>query len=250
MRVAVIRVALKLDLFNILVKSGEPKSGKELADMTGTDHTLLIRFLRYLAATHTIAEVGVDSYAANNVSKNLTIPALAAGVCFTSDLNCFMSLLKFVERTNYQNPTDNKFSPFHLAHRVEDPFWQWLPKHSELLNNFNLWMMGQRDGRANWLDFFPFEEQVSMGFDMTVNEALFVDVGGARGHEIKALKARYPALPGRIVLQDLPHTVEQALPVDGMEVMAHDFFTAQPVKGKAFAAVVLNDQRDTKVIHV
>ena len=51
------------------------------------------------------------------------------------------------------------------------------------------------------------------------------------GHEGLALKKRYPNLPGRFVNQDLPQIVsEQKL--DGIESMAHDFFTPQPLKCK------------------
>lgn len=51
---------------------------------------------------------------------------------------------------------------------------------------------------------------------------LLVDVGGARGHEIEAIKKRYPNLPGRFLIQDLPNTIEQALQVPGMEAVVHD----------------------------
>lgn len=105
------------------------------------------------------------------------------------------------------------------------------PKHPEYLDNFNQWMTGQRDGRAYWLDFFPFEERVTKDFKEGDGAVMFVDVGGARGDEVKAIKERHPTLPGRFLLQDLPVTVKQALPVPGMEAIAHDFFTAQPVKG-------------------
>ena len=93
-------------------------------------------------------------------------------------------------------------------------------------------MTGQRDGRAYWLDFFPFEEQIAKDFKEGDGAVMFVDVGGARGHETEAIKKKFPTLPGRFVLQDLPDTVKQALPVPGMEAVAHDFFTPQPIKGR------------------
>ena len=92
-------------------------------------------------------------------------------------------------------------------------------------------MAGQREGRANWLDFFPFEEHILKVFKGGEDSVMLVDVGGTRGHEIQAIKERHPSLPGRLILQDLPDTVAQALPVQGMQSMAHDFFNPQPVKG-------------------
>lgn len=60
---------------------------------------------------------------------------------------------------------------------------------------------------------------------------MLVDVGGARGHEVEAIKKKYPNLIGRFLLQDMPDTIEQALPLPGMEACVHDFFSEQPIKG-------------------
>ncbi|KAL9127327.1 MAG: hypothetical protein Q9175_007754 [Cornicularia normoerica] len=123
-----------------------------------------------------------------------------------------------------------------------------VPKHPECLNNFNLWMTGQRDGRPNWLDFYSFEERIAKGFQEGDGAVIFIDVGGARGHEVEAIKKKYPTLPGRFLLQDLPDTVAQALPVRGMEAIAHDFFTAQPIKGARayYLRNILHDWPDDK----
>lgn len=92
-----------------------------------------------------------------------------------------------------------------------------VPKHAEYLNNF---------------DFFPLQEQVAKGFKGGDGAVILVDVGGARGHEVEAIKKKYLNLRGRFILQNLPATVEQELPVPDMEAVAHDSFTAQPVKGR------------------
>ncbi|GAW24152.1 hypothetical protein ANO14919_137330 [Xylariales sp. No.14919] len=39
---------------------------------------------------------------------------------------------------------------------------------------------------------------------------------------------------GRVILQDLPHSISNALPTPGVENMAHDFFEPQPVKASKF----------------
>ena len=61
---------------------------------------------------------------------------------------------------------------------------------------------------------------------------MLIDVGGGRGHEVDAIKKRHPNLPGRFLLQDLPDMIAQALPVPGMEAVAHNFLTTQPIKGQ------------------
>lgn len=61
-------------------------------------------------------------------------------------------------------------------------------------------------------------------------------VGGSMGHQCVAVRRKYPDLVGRVVLQDLPETIEKVkvspLPgFEGTEIMAHDFFTPQPLRG-------------------
>ena len=61
---------------------------------------------------------------------------------------------------------------------------------------------------------------------------LFVDVGGGVGHQCLALVTRFPSLKGRVILQDLPAVLARAAPLKGVDFMAHDFWTEQPVQGR------------------
>ena len=86
------------------------------------------------------------------------------------------------------------------------------------------------EGRTKWTDYFPVEREICEGILQDQETLVFVDVGGM-GDIGTALKKRYPHLPGRIVNQDLPQVVwDQRL--DGVESMAHDFLSPQPLKGK------------------
>ena len=233
MRTTVVRIANTLKVLDILVKSKSPVAGEELSQRTGTDHALLLRLLRYLVAIRIIGESGTDTYIANNVTKNLVHPQREAGVNITYDLvgTATMALPSFLAKNSYRNPTDSKDCAFQEGFHTRDHLFEWLPKHPEYLNSFNLWMTGQREGRAYWLDFFPFEERIAKGFKGGDDAVMLIDVGGARGHEVEAIKKKHPTLPGRLLLQDLRDTVEQALPVLGMEAVVHDFFTPQPIEG-------------------
>lgn len=86
-------------------------------------------------------------------------------------------------------------------------------------------------GYANWLDFFPVEVEPSPGFRPEKDSAMLVDIGGGIGHEVQGILKRYPSLPGRMVLQDLPNTIAQVPETNNMKAMAYDFFTPQPIKG-------------------
>ncbi|KAL8921175.1 MAG: hypothetical protein Q9172_004137, partial [Xanthocarpia lactea] len=87
------------------------------------------------------------------------------------------------------------------------------------------------------IDVFPFETILTHIFGpepsvtLDPNQVLFIDIGGGRGQICEAFKTRYPHLPGRVIVQDLPQTLAGATPPHGIETMPHDFFQPQPVKG-------------------
>lgn len=66
------RIAIKLNLFNVLVDSHGPRSSEELAEKTNAERDLLFRLLRYLAANNIIGEPGEDLWTANSITKTLT----------------------------------------------------------------------------------------------------------------------------------------------------------------------------------
>lgn len=96
---------------------------------------------------------------------------------------------------------------------------------------FQQLMSVPREG--HWLDVIPFADAVASM--ESPDRAIFVDIGGSIGHQCARLKAKYPDLSNRIVLQDREETFKNAAPIEGVEFMVHDFFTPQPVKGKCYA---------------
>ena len=184
---------------------------------------------------YAIGQNNKGQFFATNTTRNLTVPGLEAGVNHTYDTvgPAVMALPSWLAEHKFQAPTDPRDGPFQKAFQTDQAVFEWFPNHPEKLEYFNSWMTAQRDGRANWLDFFPFEEEITKGSATNGEDGavLFVDVGGAKGHEIQAIKERYPETKGKFVLQDLPDTIKQALVVPGMVAEAHDFFTEQPVKG-------------------
>ena len=103
-----IRIAIDLDLFNILVKSEEPQTLEDLTKATGADEVLLgllsidpppisnllisftgrlLRSLGAVGAIGEVGEIGEEAYVPTKVTRTFVIPPLAAGVqfwyCFT-----------------------------------------------------------------------------------------------------------------------------------------------------------------------
>lgn len=65
----------------------------------------------------------------------------------------------------------------------------------------------------------------------TSERPFLVDVGGGYGHQCVQLREKYPNLRGRLVLQDLPETVNKLQPIDGVKIMVQDFFEKQAIEG-------------------
>ena len=76
---------------------------------------------------------------------------------------------------------------------------------------------------------FPANEALSK------DDVLMIDVGGSTGKDILGFHEAHESMTGRLILQDLPATIgsldSEAMVKQGVQAMAYDFFTPQPVKG-------------------
>lgn len=163
---------------------------------------------------------------------------------FTNSYNLihagWMTFSKYIQETKYQNPIVADEMPFNKQFGGEK-YFDWLAKQPALLKPFHKFMMTQREGHPQWLDFYPLEQELVSGFDAKDHNAvLLVDVGGSVGHEIQAVKKKYLQVPGRMILQDRQASIARAVPVTGMETMAHDFFTPQPIKGQFSSPIYID----------
>lgn len=88
----------------------------------------------------------------------------------------------------------------------------------------------RRQPELSWLSVFPIAEEVK---DLTdPDRYVYVNVGGGIGHQCAEFKRVHPNVPGRVALEDLPHSIVNALSTEGVENIAHNFFEPQPIKGK------------------
>lgn len=105
-----------------------------------------------------------------------------------------------------------------------------MDKHPVQKDAFHRFMDVQFENLPTWLDVVDFAAE--MGSAARPEDVVFVDVGGGNGSQLAALKKECPDVEGRMVLQDQAYVLDGAVEVEGMEKMAYDFFTEQPVKGK------------------
>ena len=98
-------------------------------------------------------------------------------------------------------------------------------------------------------DFYPVQTSLIRGARIDADAVLLVDVGGSLGHDLVEFRRKHPRAPGRLVLQDLPAVVEQVKEIeDGIESMAHDFFTDQPIKGTSIFNSVCHDDTSSIIL--
>ena len=90
-------------------------------------------------------------------------------------------------------------------------------------------MYAQRSSLKNCFSFLSLGDESK---EWPGDGAVFVDVGGGTGQQCVALKEKFPDLPGKVILQDLPAVIAEAKLPEGIETMVYDFFTPQPVKGE------------------
>ncbi len=139
-------------------------------------------------------------------------------------------------RHKMDDPAVARPLPWNMATGSDLAVWEWLAEHPREQAAFNDCMFIQTTGLAGFIETFPLEEYILLG--ETTNRIQFVDVGGGSGHISRAILAKYPALHGKIAVEDRLEagTVTRTdFAKEGIQVIPHDFFMPQPLKGaKAF----------------
>lgn len=142
----------------------------------------------------------------------------------------FQAMPAFLEKTHYKNPDDDMHTVFQDAWSDERHVFSWFVDHPQKLGYFNDYMALRRSPERSWIQIYPVFEK-TLGWDP--ERPMFVDVGGSIGHQCAHFKKSFPGLPGRVILQDLEHSISKALPTPGVENMVHDFFELQPIRGES-----------------
>jgi hypothetical protein len=133
-----------------------------------------------------------------------------------------------MKKTGYKNPSDEVRTVFQDAWNTDLHAFAWYKDQPENLKHFNDYMAFRREPTLSWLTVYPVEE-ATKGWDP--QKPVYINIGGGIGHQCVQFKDKYPNIPGHVILQDLPHSIEKALPTPGVENMVHNFFEPQPIKG-------------------
>ncbi|KAL8832989.1 MAG: hypothetical protein Q9170_004588 [Blastenia crenularia] len=114
----------------------------------------------------------------------------------------------------YPNPTDYHHSAFQYAHRTDLGFWEFLNEDPESKMVFDSGMRSSATIGSSAAGAYPFGRELEAvdidAEDVVVVDVVVVDVGALRGQALEAIKAAYPSLKGRLVLQDTRDVIEEA----------------------------------------
>lgn len=133
-----------------------------------------------------------------------------------------------------------------------DNFFDYLGKQPALQADFDSAMAVQEFMPPMALPQYPFSE-IKQTLSKEPNAITLVDVGGGKGQYLTRIIQQNPDLPGRFIVQDLPETTDR---VDKakvpFEVMPHNFFESQPVRGAKFYHLrgIMHDWPDEACIRI
>ncbi|KAF2194084.1 S-adenosyl-L-methionine-dependent methyltransferase [Zopfia rhizophila CBS 207.26] len=248
------KIGVDLDIFNVLSASDRPLSTEELAQNCGAESALLLRLLKYMSSVRLIKESDTGLWVPSNMTRNLASRHSAAGVNHVHDsvMPAYHALPSWLNRRGYKTPTAKTDTPFAQGHGAspDQSFFSWLQVHPYNATEFNIFMGVHRTGMKTWLDQGKIHGSLCKAHEAGGDEngAMFVDVGGGIGQQCKALRARYPELKGRIILQDLPQVIQKADVGDDIEAMSMDFFEGQPIKSATvyYLRSILRDWPDAQ----
>ncbi|KAJ4337248.1 hypothetical protein N0V95_008385 [Ascochyta clinopodiicola] len=240
------RIGQDRGIFEALAKSPEGAALGDVARASGLPESVLESVLDYLCTQSMAREVQPRIYKASPLTHMLLIPRFKDAVTHFHD-NC---LPAFFALNNVLGSPERGKTAFKVGHHSEDDFCTWLETHPVQQDAFHRFRGAQFAASPTWLDVVSFDTEVEIGSQS--EDVVFVDVGGGNGSQCAALKQAFPSLQGRIILQDRPAVLEKALQVTGVETMAHDFLTEQPVHNARayYLGHILQAHDDDTCIHI
>lgn len=211
-----------------------------------------------LVALNVFAEPSDGMYTATPLSPvfSSASPVSSAVVHFVHLYQSVAAMPDFFRANGYKNPTDARNAPCGLAWNCKgQSYFEFMsnPGNERLAKAFNATMELQKSkDEESFIEAYPAMERLKQD---DPDRVLFVDVGGGLGHQVRKFGERYPSLPGKLVLEDLPEVIDQAVNVpETITKIAYDFFTPQPelVKNaKAFyLRMILHDWPEKQALAI
>jgi hypothetical protein len=200
---------------------------------------VLVRLLRVLVGAGVFVEAGEGPfmYSHNQLSTALSNPMAQSMSRYTwPGTSRFAEYLK---ETSYRNPgySTEVATPFSYANQTPLSFYGALSVREESRKAFDAQMKGhvameRATYETGFASIYPFEKEI-VPLVQSDSEVAIVDVGGSLGHVLEDVKKHIVTLKGRLVLEELPSTLESITVPEGIEAVPYNFLESeQPIKGR------------------
>ncbi|KAI1980646.1 hypothetical protein LOZ51_001860 [Ophidiomyces ophidiicola] len=214
----------------------ESATAKELATELGAEESLLIRMIRPLVAEGLFSEVGEEVYSLTVSGSPYALPAFEDSITFSiAFMPVVMGNPSFFRNYGYREPVSHDGLNTPMAAYFQKPgygFFDYLKDNPDIQKVFAS-SMGAHTKSANLSSsVYPYGEKLLLKKGEDETGVAIVDVAGGTGVVLQEILNRYPGIKGRMVTQDLQATFDTLTEKpQRIELMAHDIFTEQPIKG-------------------
>ncbi|CAN0889297.1 Anthranilate N-methyltransferase [Linum grandiflorum] len=223
-----LHAANELGIFSIMAGDSQLSASEIVSKldssytMTNPDAPVMVDRILRLLATHSIVDCTLEDaggsqkqrkYGLNSVSKYFVNNE--DGVSLAPMMSLIQDKLSLDMWSELKNAVLEGGIPFNRVHGASNFEYTRLdPRFNQVLNAamFNHTTMVMKHVLGSYKGF----EQLK----------LVVDVGGGLGHTIKAITSKYPHIKG--INFDLPHVVEHAPVIPGVEHVGGDMFQSVP----------------------
>ncbi|KAK4498764.1 hypothetical protein PRZ48_009274 [Zasmidium cellare] len=246
----IIKIAQGMGIFDAFAAAGhdKPLSLDQLDKQTKGDRPMLVRILRLLITEKVVTKAN-DLFTLAPFAFQFRNDTVSGEVIkhFHNTALTAIQAPNYLKARDYMSPDDAYDAPHQFANNTKKHYFDWLADDEERQRPFNATMsLPRHDNQNQWFDIYPVRERLDD------KSHVFIDLGGGAGHDVASLKSRFPDLPGRLVLQDLPAVVKGVELPSGIEVIPHNMFEPQPIKGARayYMRTVLHDWPDKQALEV
>ncbi|KAK3328767.1 O-methyltransferase [Apodospora peruviana] len=214
----------------------------DLAAMVKVEEVLIIRISRVLISAGVLERVGTDKVA-HTPNSRIFLDDNPAGhlynLAWDNTFFTFPRLPQYFETYGRKEPQTLNHVPVTYAQgKPELAYYDMIAQSPAKTRTFMMAMSAmETSGPTAGVYDFSWVVSLLRSGHIAADRPVLVDVGGAKGHAIKAIVGEFPQLPlKRLILQDGPAVIESAVAMDepelrGVKKMAVDFHAEQPVKG-------------------
>ncbi|PWY69613.1 sterigmatocystin 8-O-methyltransferase precursor, partial [Aspergillus sclerotioniger CBS 115572] len=255
----VLRVAIDLKLFDAVIHRSTEKESRtvtvaQIAADTKADPALISRIMRFLSTMTIVTQHTSTTFTPTPSTKcYISTSHLSAAVIHFTHFHAILTHLPtYFSQNNYTNPTSPTNTPFQFALGTKSNYFDYLSTQPYYQTAFNTVMSSPfRRPSTPWFSLLPNTHPIFTPSPSPTKPVLLVDIGGgSQALDLQSFHNSHPHLPGRLILQDLPHVISSPTspnPLPGyIEPQGYDFFTPQPIRGaKAYMLrTVLHDWPD------